>query len=147
MPSRWLPASSRPRLGAWRCSLTHEHATRCRSAWDWDGIPVHGQLDLLYQEGAAGRWCVVDFKTDRVTAGREAEVGAPYLVQIGLYAKALEAAVGVRPRAGLLFLSSGVYYEPVWDEVDAALTAARREIDAGLLLDPAVSEYLEDGAP
>lgn len=89
---------------------------------------------------AGGVWSTV--KTDRVTAGREPDAGAPYLVQIGLYAKALEAATGARPRAGLLFLRSGVYYEPPWDEMEAALAAARQQVDSGLLLDPALPEYL-----
>jgi ATP-dependent helicase/nuclease subunit A len=113
-------------------------------AWDWNGIPVHGQVDLLYYDEPAGLWCVVDFKTDRVAAGREAEAAAPYLVQIGLYAQALEAAVGEPPRAGLLFLRSGVYYEPPRHELDSALAEARRQVDAGLMLDPALVEYLGD---
>ncbi len=116
-------------------------------AWDWDGVPVHGQIDLLYRDAASGEWCVVDFKTDRVVAGHEAEAAEPYLVQIGLYAKALEAATGKRPRASLLFLRSGTSYEPPWPQVEAALAAARREIDAGLVLDPAPLDYLGDEEP
>src|SRR5690606_15999483 len=33
-------------------------------AWDWDGVPVHGTIDLLYRDAIG--WRVVDFKTDRV---------------------------------------------------------------------------------
>lgn len=113
-------------------------------AWDWDGIPVHGQIDLLYHSGTG--WRVVDFKTDRVPEpGLEAEVEAAaqsYLVQIGLYARAIEAATGRRPEAGLLYLRTGRWYEPPWGAVEAAMASARRRIDRGLLLDPELTEYL-----
>ncbi len=112
-------------------------------AWDWDGIPVHGQIDLLYRlEGS--RWRVVDFKTDRVSPTTVADVTRPYLVQIGLYACALEAATGVRPSAGLLFLGAGIWHEPSWDDIETAMADARSRIDAGLVLDPSLPEYLGD---
>ena len=110
-------------------------------AWDWDGVPVHGQIDMLYRN-AQHAWCVVDFKTDRVAAGHEAEAAAPYLVQIGLYARALQAATGAFPRLGLLFLRTGRFYEPPLADLEAALTLARAEIDAGLRLDPGLPDYL-----
>jgi len=109
-------------------------------AWDWDGIPVHGQIDLLYRSPEG--WRVVDFKTDRVTDAGMEEAARPYLVQIGLYARAIEAATGVRPSAGLLFLRDGRWHQPADAEVDAALVAARARIDGGLMLDPELAEYL-----
>lgn len=112
-------------------------------AWDWDGIPVHGQIDLMYRT-ADGAWCIIDFKTDRIAAGREAEAAAPYLVQIGLYGRALQAATGALPRLGLLFLHTGVFYEPPASDLDAALARAREEVDAGLRLDPGIPDYLGD---
>jgi ATP-dependent exoDNAse (exonuclease V) beta subunit len=112
-------------------------------AWDWDGIPVHGQIDLLYREDGA-RWRVVDLKTDRVSAGIVEDIARPYLVQIGLYARALEAATGVRPSAGLLFLGTGIWHEPSWDAIEAAMADARSSIDAGLVLDPNLPEYFGD---
>ncbi len=102
-------------------------------AWDWDGVPVHGTLDLLFRE--AGGWRVVDFKTDRVTAGRSAEASAPYLVQIGLYARALAEATGEPVRAGLLFLRTGEWYEVAPADLDAALAEARARVDAGTIVD------------
>lgn len=110
-------------------------------AWNWDGVPVHGQLDLLYRDGEG--WCVVDFKTDRVSGTTAAEVAEPYVVQIALYAKALEAATGTRPRAGLLFLQTGDWYEPEWSALEQALEEARERIDGGLLLDPELPEDVE----
>ena len=112
-------------------------------AWDWDGIPVHGQIDLLTRT-RDGAWCVVDFKTDRVAPGSEAEAATPYLVQIGLYARALEAATGAFPRLGLLFLRTGRFYEPPRSDLDAALARVRADIDAGLRLDPGLPDYLGD---
>ncbi|GMU39622.1 MAG: ATP-dependent DNA helicase [Chloroflexota bacterium] len=102
-------------------------------AWDWDGVPVHGTVDLLFREGDG--WRVVDFKTDRVTAGRSAEAAAPYLVQIGIYARALAAATGAPVRAGLLFLRTGEWYEASPADLDAALAEARARIDAGTIID------------
>ena len=117
-------------------------------AWDWDGVPVHGTVDLLYRDVATDEWHVVDFKTDRVVSGRTAEAAAPYLVQIGLYAGALEAATGERPRAGLLFLRTGEWYEAPPEAITNALAEARRRIDEGTIADdtsdPAVA--LEDDA-
>ena len=46
------------------------------------------------------------------------------------------------PRLGLLFLRTGRFYEPPLVEVEAALAQARREIDAGMVLDPALPDYL-----
>lgn len=102
-------------------------------AWDWDGVPVHGTLDLLYRD--ADGWRVVDFKTDRVRPGATAEAAAPYLVQVGLYARALQAATGEGARAGLLFLRTGEWWEADPAALDAALAETRRRIDAGLLTD------------
>ncbi len=103
-------------------------------AWDWDGIPVHGSIDLVYR--ATDGWHVVDFKTDRLGAGGARAVAERYLVQIGLYGRALEAATGERPRIGLLFLRSGELVEPEWADVDGALAEARERVDRGPLLDP-----------
>lgn len=111
-------------------------------AWHWDGIPVHGQIDLLYRDAASGEWWVIDFKTDRVTPGRERESAEPYLVQLGLYAAALEAATGTRPRAALLFLRTGALHEPGPAALDGALARTREAVDRGLGI-LAGEEYLD----
>lgn len=102
-------------------------------AWDWDGIPVHGAIDLAYRD--ASGWHVVDFKTDRVTAASTAAVAQRYLVQLGLYGRALEAATGVPPSLGLLFLRTGELHRPAPAEVAAAMAEARARVDLGGLLD------------
>ena len=97
-------------------------------SWAWDGIAVHGSIDLAYQ--TAEGWHVVDFKTDRVTKGKESERAASYLTQLGVYAGAIEAATGRRPKAGLMFLRTGELYWAPEEDIDASLHETRRRIDA-----------------
>ncbi len=111
-------------------------------AWDWDGLPVHGAIDLVYRD--VGGWHVVDFKTDRLDGTTATEVAQRYLVQIGLYQRAVEAAVGREPAAGLLFLRNGELVEPERAALDAALAEARARVDAGALLDPEAVEFVEE---
>ena len=113
-------------------------------AWDWDGLPVHGAIDLVYRD--AGGWHVVDFKTDGLAGTTADAVARRYLVQIGLYQRAIEAAVGEPAAAGLLFLRSGELVEPARADLDAALDEARRRVDAGELLDPEAAELVEEPA-
>lgn len=111
-------------------------------AWDWDGLPVHGAVDLVYRD--ADGWHVVDFKTDGLDGTSAREVAERYLVQIGLYQRAVEAAVGEEPVAGLLFLRSGELVQPARAALDAALAKARERVDAGALLDPETVEFAEE---
>ena len=110
-------------------------------AWDWDGVPVHGSVDLVYRDGSG--WNVIDFKSDRLDGTTAQEVASRYAVQIGLYQRAIEAAVGAPASAGLLFLRSGelTVLEPA--VIEAAIAEARERIDAGALLEPADAGYLE----
>ena len=98
-------------------------------SWAWDGVAVHGSIDLAYEAG--GEWRVVDFKTDRVEKGREVERAASYLTQLGVYAGAIEAATGKRPRAGLMFLRTGILHWVSESDIHAALDVTRNRIDAG----------------
>ena len=100
--------------------------------WYWDGAPVHGTIDLAYEH--AGRWHLVDFKTDDVTRGRLKRAATPYLGQIALYAAALQQAVGHAPAPALYFLRPGVSYLPDPVELRGALATTRSRIDAGELL-------------
>ncbi len=104
-------------------------------AWDWDGIPVHGSIDLVYR-GADG-WHVIDFKSDRLDGMPAAQAAGRYAVQLGLYQRAVEAAVGEEVSAGLLFLRSGELARLEPAEVESALAEARERVDAGAPLEPA----------
>ena len=110
-------------------------------AWDWDGVPVHGSVDLVYRDGSG--WNVIDFKSDRLDGTTAQEVASRYAVQIGLYQRAIEAAVGAPASAGLLFLRSGELARLEPAVITAAIAEARERIDAGALLEPADAGYLE----
>ncbi|MEI6666362.1 MAG: PD-(D/E)XK nuclease family protein, partial [Chloroflexota bacterium] len=100
-------------------------------AWDWDGVPVHGTLDLLYRRD--GAYHIVDFKTDDLRGRTAATVAQDYLAQLGLYAGAVERATGALPPTALYFLRTGERYAPAREDIEAALARTREEIDAGLL--------------
>ena len=110
-------------------------------SWDWDGVPVHGTIDLAYEAG--GVWRVVDFKTDEVRGGL-AETADPYLPQLALYASALERATGQRPEASLLFLRDCRTYTPPPMDLYGALVTTRERIDAGQMLEIQPSPGLGD---
>ena len=111
-------------------------------AWDWDGVPVHGSIDLVYRD--ASGWHVIDFKSDRLNGISAQEAASRYAVQIGLYQRAIEAAVGEPASAGLLFLRSGELARPEPAEIEAALAEARERVNAGVLLEPADAGYLDE---
>ncbi len=110
-------------------------------SWDWDGVPVHGAIDLAYE--ADGAWRVVDFKTDEVRGG-VAETAAPYLPQLALYASALEGATGRRPEASLLFLRDCRTYTPPPMDLYGALVTTRERIDQGQVLEPEQPSELDE---
>ena len=102
-------------------------------SWDWDGVPVHGTIDVAYETG--GTWHVLDFKTDDLRGRSLADASQAYLPQLALYASALERAVGGSPVPGLMFLRTGDVYLPPPADLAAALAAVRDSIDHGGLLD------------
>ena len=104
-------------------------------SWDWNGAPVHGTVDLLYE--SRGAWHLIDFKTDDVRGDAFQEAAAPYLPQLALYSSALEQALGQRPVASLLFLRPGYLYTPIPLELAAALGETRSRLDAGQMLEVA----------
>ena len=108
-------------------------------AWDWDGVPVHGSIDLVYRD--AGGWHVIDFKSDRLDGTTARDAARRHLAQIGLYGRALEAAVGAPVRASLLFARSGELVTPPPHELAAALAEARERIAAGAPLEPAANGH------
>ncbi|MEZ4503013.1 MAG: UvrD-helicase domain-containing protein [Dehalococcoidia bacterium] len=111
-------------------------------AWDWDGIPVHGSMDLVLRDSEG--WHVIDFKSDRLDGRSAGEVARDYLVQLGLYQRALSAAVGETASAHLLFLRTGELVDPSASEIDGALTDSREKVDRGLRLHPIEPSDLND---
>ena len=111
-------------------------------SWDWDGVPVHGTIDLAYEVG--GAWRLLDFKTDDVRGEVLADAASAYLPQLALYASALERATGRPPEAGLLFLRTGDVYRPTRRELDEALAATRARVDGGQLLETPPAPGFDD---
>jgi hypothetical protein len=74
---------------------------------------------------------VVDFKTDRVEKGKEADLATAYLAQLGIYVGAIEAATEQRPSAGLMFLRTGTLHWVSESDINAALDITRGRIDEG----------------
>ena len=102
-------------------------------SWNWDGVPVHGTIDLAYE--TEGTWHVLDFKTDDLRGRSLAEASQAYLPQLALYAAALERAVGGSPVPGLMFLRTGDVYLPPPADLVQALATTRGRIDHGDLVD------------
>ena len=113
-------------------------------SWDWNGAPVHGTVDLVYE--SRGAWHLIDFKTDDVRGDGFQEAAAPYLPQLALYSSALEQAVGRRPVASLLFLRTGCLHTPIPLELAAALGETRGRLDAGQMLEVAPTSGDSDPA-
>lgn len=66
---------------------------------------LHGVIDLLFQD-RSGTWRLVDWKTEPV--GREqtlADAAQPYLLQMAVYARAVEQILSIRPRIEICFLA------------------------------------------
>jgi len=89
-----------------------------------DGATLRGQIDMLI-EAADGRWHVIDYKSDRVSADRLAERAEGYRVQMLLYAMAAWRHTGTPPaQATLYFLRPGLSHS--FDVSPAALEHARQ---------------------
>ena len=101
---------------------------------------LQGFIDCLYED-AAGRWWLVDYKTNQVTAATVASTAAGYEMQMLVYALAVERILK-RPPDGLIlcFLRPGVEHTFDWND------EARRR--AGELVNVAIEnlEYREGKA-
>ena len=113
-------------------------------SWDWEGVPVHGTMDLVYETG--GVWNVLDFKTDEIGGRSLPEAASPYLPQLALYAAALERATSQRPVTGLVFLRTGDVYAPPTQDLSNALAATRALIGGGQLLETPSTAELDDSS-
>jgi len=77
---------------------------------------LQGYIDCLYQDGA-GRWVVLDYKTNRVTASTIDAVAAGYEMQMLLYALAIERILGEPPADLVLhFLRLGAEHHFAWND-------------------------------
>jgi ATP-dependent helicase/nuclease subunit A len=88
------------------------------------GPYLHGFIDCLYQD-AAGRWRLIDYKTNRVAATEVTQVAGAYMPQMLAYRLACEQALGESlAECTLVLLHPGVMHTLAWD-----VAAERRGID------------------
>jgi ATP-dependent helicase/nuclease subunit A len=124
-------------LLAW--PLRHAHFADSGRASQTSGRYLQGYLDCLYQD-AAGRWRVVDYKTNHVEPDKLAELIARYEMQMLAYGLAAEQALG-EPIAELVlhFLRTGDEHVFPWND-----QARRRAVD---LVDRAIAAMCAARAP
>lgn len=97
----WPPEADRPRRGM-----------------------IQGFIDCLYED-RAGRWHLLDYKTNQVEPRTLADVARPYEMQMLLYALAVEQILGCGPaELALCFLRPGQEHVFAWDDA-----ARRRAIE------------------
>jgi ATP-dependent helicase/nuclease subunit A len=107
--------------------------------YDAGPATLRGQIDLLYRD-AAGRWHVVDYKSDRVDAGEVAERARRYELQMMVYLSAASRQFGggvtdatlyfLRPGAAHVFAPDAAAYAAFGDRLaDLAGRLARSRAD------------------
>jgi ATP-dependent helicase/nuclease subunit A len=103
------------------------------------GRYLQGYLDSLYQD-SAGRWRIVDYKTNQVASDTFAELSARYEMQLLAYGLAAEQALGEPPAELVLhFLRTGDEHVIPWND-----KARRRAVE---LVDRAISAMCRAAAP
>ncbi len=95
---------------------------------------LRGQIDLLYQD-ADGRWCVVDYKSDRVSADNLPDHARRYELQLLTYASAAARYLDELPTvATLYFLRPGTTHAfPIGADALSATQARIAELAAQLV--------------
>ncbi|MBI1901985.1 MAG: UvrD-helicase domain-containing protein [Planctomycetia bacterium] len=100
---------------------------------------IRGYIDCLYED-AAGRWHLLDFKTNRATPQTAAAVAAAYDVQMIVYGMAVERVLRAPPAELVLcFLRPGVEHAFRLDE--------RSRNDVVRRVNEALQAYISAGAP
>jgi hypothetical protein len=77
---------------------------------------LQGFIDCLYQD-QRGRWRLVDYKTNRISADRLVDAAAAYEMQLGVYALAATQILGEPPaELSIHFLRPSLEHSFVWDD-------------------------------
>jgi len=92
------------------------------------GMPLHGVIDLLYQD-RQGRWLLVDWKSERIPAAQLREHAERHALQVAVYAEAARQALGQTPQAAVCFLAAGAR---VWQYSRASLEQALQDLATAL---------------
>jgi len=99
----------------------------------FEGRLINGKIDVLFLD-EYGNWVVLDYKSDHVRGLRVADHAQRYAMQVGIYAAAVEAAIGQPPQTLLHYLRLG--YTHTLPEADWRAALQR--------ITPALIETLED---
>jgi hypothetical protein len=94
---------------------------------DLPSCSLRGQIDLLFQN-AAGQWCVLDYKSDRLRPGENPDDhAATYRMQLLLYCAAAGRQLGVLPARAIVYFLRGAQQSVINVDqatIDQALAAA-----------------------
>jgi len=100
-------------------------------------VYLRGFIDCLYQDNG-GRWRLIDYKTDNITAAEVSDRAGQYAMQLYVYAMAAERALGQSPTELVLyFMRPGVEHVFDWNDkvrgeavemVHAAIAAEQRPL-------------------
>jgi len=66
---------------------------------------LKGQIDLVFKN-SAGKWIILDYKTNRIVPEQKAETAAHYEAQLQMYALIFFKLYGEYPEKGILYFSS-----------------------------------------
>ncbi|MBN1679819.1 MAG: PD-(D/E)XK nuclease family protein, partial [Anaerolineae bacterium] len=97
---------------------------------------IHGVIDVLYHMPVkGGQWHVMDYKTALVSQAGAYANAKRYYLQVGVYAKAVEAKTGQLPETHLYYIHPGqrVYVKPAYWQ--AALDRLEDDIRAALAVE------------
>jgi ATP-dependent exoDNAse (exonuclease V) beta subunit len=78
-----------------------------------DSACLEGSVDLALVDQAAGKWLVLDWKTDRVAPDEIDNLRVQYLPQLAAYWKAIAEMTGLSVKAGIYSTATGrfVFYD------------------------------------
>ncbi len=80
-------------------------ANEANESWpEEQALLIQGIIDAFFMEG--GEYVIVDYKTDKVPGGAEGYLVDKYAKQLYYYAKALEAATGVKVKEKIIYSTS-----------------------------------------
>jgi len=137
----WCGGFGVPRAGELRAAAASHAELEFMLAWPPGDAAIHGTpawgrsilsgfIDRLYRD-SAGRWHILDFKTNRVTDKTLPATVAEYEMQMLVYALAAEAVLKTPPASLVLhFLRTGDEHAFAWN--DAARRRVQELVDRGI---------------
>ncbi len=106
---------------------------------------LQGYIDCLYQD-ADGKWHLLDYKTNRISAENVAAAAGQYEMQLGVYALAVEEILG-KPPAELVvhFLAPAAEHRFIWDDAMRRRTMEQVNQAMAAMVNPEGSKQKAEG--